>query len=314
MTVLRGLQDAAAHLAGGAATCLTVGAFDGVHVGHQALFACVADEAARRSLRSAVVTFHPHPAAVLGNAAEFRCLATHDENAALLAEQPLDHVVVLEFTRDLAALSARGFVADVLVAGLGMGCLVLGPGHRFGRGGEGSEVTAREWAEELHYDVVAVERVASEGDDVSSTRVRDTLSKGDVALAANMLGRPYRVSGVVSPGARRGAKLGFPTANIRPAPCKVLPSSGVYACRAVVGESAAQPAVVYVGSSPTFRGRTETLVECHLLTPPEGGRDLYGERLQVMFVERLRGDRVFAGPEELIEQMRRDVARAWEIL
>jgi len=318
MKMLFGIEHAASALTGpqSSGSVVTVGAFDGVHRGHKALFTTVAHVAADRGMAAVIVTFDPHPARFLLGSDEYRCLATRDENLALLAVEPVDYAVVLEFNAEFAALTPREFAERIVVGALNTQCWVMGPTHRFGRGGAGDVEEAKRLGVALGFDVLVTGSEVEDGDLVSSTRIRDAIAQGDVALARRMLGRPYGIAGQVAPGERRGRSLGFPTANIAPSPCKVLPPAGVYAATAAIDGGNAMPAAAYVGRSPTFQGRSATIVECHILENGEGQEipDLYGHRLDVMFIERLREERRFAGPAELAAQIGRDVAQAARIL
>lgn len=307
MRILRGL-GAAERLSG---TAVTVGSFDGVHVGHQRLLREAVQRARAAGLLSLAVTFDPHPAAVLSGLSSVACLTTTDEKAGLIDECGVEVLAILAFTRELASLTAAQFVERVLVGCLGLRCLVHGPTHRFGRDGAGTPEATRRIATGLGFEAVCVEPVEVDGEPVSSTRVRQAVSEGRVEAAARMLGRPYAVTGTVVRGFARGRSLGFATANVSPPPGKLVPAVGIYACRAQVQGGATHPGVVYVGQAPTFQGVEAPRVECHLL---DFDRDLYGQVLRVEFVQYLRSDRTFGGPSELIEQIGRDVARAREVL
>jgi len=307
MRILRGL-GATERLSG---TAVTVGSFDGVHVGHQALLREAVERGKRAGLVSLAVTFDPHPAAVLSGSSNVACLTTTTEKAGLIDECGVEVLAILAFTRELASLTAAQFVERVLVGCLGLRCLVHGPTHRFGRDGAGTPEATRRIANRLGFEAVCVEPVGVDGEPVSSTRVRQAVSLGRVDAAARMLGRPYAVTGTVVRGFARGRGLGFPTANVSPPPGKLIPAAGIYACRARLESGTAHPGVVYVGQAPTFQGVEATRVECHLL---DFDRDLYGQMLRVEFVQHLRDDQTFGAPAELIEQIGRDVARAREVL
>jgi len=307
MRILQG-SGAAERLSG---TAVTVGSFDGVHLGHQRLLREAAGRATASDLLSVAVTFDPHPASVLSGSCDFPCLTTTEEKAGLIDGCGVEVLAVLAFTRELAGLTAAQFVERVLVGCLGLRCLVYGPTHRFGRDGAGTPEATRRIAEGLGLEAVCVEPVDVDGEPVSSTRVRQAVTEGRVDAAAQMLGRPYVVTGTVVRGFARGRGLGFPTANVSPPPTKMIPAAGIYACRARCDDGSAHPGVVYIGRAPTFQGVEAPRVECHLL---DFDRDLYDQALSVEFVQHLRGDRTFGGPSELIEQIGRDVTRAREVL
>jgi riboflavin kinase / FMN adenylyltransferase len=265
---------------------VAIGTFDGVHRGHRAVV-----EAARMSgLRSTVVTFEPHPRLVLGY--EVRLLSTLERRLELLAELDTDEALVVEFTPELSQLEPQEFVAQVL-GPIGTRIVVAGEDFRFGRGRTGDVDLLRR----LGLDVRPVSLV--EG--VSSSRIRELLGEGEVAAAARLLGRPYEIEGTVVSGDQRGGTLGFPTANVMPAPHLLVPAYGIYA-----GSALGHRAAVSVGVNPHYGG-AERRIEAFLLDF-EG--DLYGRRFRLELWERLRDERSFGSEEELVAQIARDVEAA----
>lgn len=305
-------------VAGGAAT---VGNLDGVHRGHRALVAaCVRQAraigaAAQRnaSLRQAAssiagpavaVTFDPPPHQVLHPGSERPPLTTIPQRAELLHALGADHVVVLRTSPALLALSAEAFFEDVIARQLGAKAVVEGYNFRFGRGRAGTTDTLRELCRGAGIAFEEVPPVTLGGEPVSSSRVRAALVSGDVARAAELLGRNYRIAGDVVTGAKRGRTIGFPTANLGGVPT-VLPGNGVYAVRATV-DGRPWPAAANVGPNPTF-GENAQKIEVHLL---DFTGDVYGKPMDVEFVARLRETRPFQGATDLIEQLKRDVEQA----
>jgi riboflavin kinase / FMN adenylyltransferase len=265
---------------------VAIGTFDGVHRGHRAVV-----EAARMSgLRSTVVTFEPHPRLVLGY--EVRLLSTLERRLELLAGLDTDEALVVEFTPELSQLEPQEFVAQVLEP-IGTRVVIAGEDFRFGRGRTGDVDLLRR----LGLDVRPVSLV--EG--VSSSRIRELLGEGEVAAAARLLGRPYEIEGTVVSGDRRGGTLGFPTANVMPAPHLLVPAYGIYA-----GSALGHRAAVSVGVNPHYGG-AERRIEAFLLDF-EG--DLYGRRFRLELWERLRDERSFGSEEELVAQIGRDVEAA----
>jgi riboflavin kinase / FMN adenylyltransferase len=265
---------------------VAIGTFDGVHRGHRAVV-----EAARMSgLRSTVVTFEPHPRLVLGY--EVRLLSTLERRLELLAELDTDEALVVEFTPELSQLEPQEFVAQVLEP-IGTRIVIAGEDFRFGRGRTGDVDLLRR----LGLDVRPVSLV--EG--VSSSRIRELLGEGEVAAAARLLGRPYEIEGTVVSGDQRGGTLGFPTANVMPAPHLLVPAYGIYA-----GSALGHRAAVSVGVNPHYGG-AERRIEAFLLDF-EG--DLYGRRFRLELWERLRDERSFGSEEELVAQIARDVEAA----
>jgi riboflavin kinase/FMN adenylyltransferase len=283
-------------------TVVTVGTFDGVHVGHRAVCDEIVRRAERTGGRSALVTFDPHPLRVIRPESAPALLTPGPERTLLLAETGLRHALILRFDRELQQYSAARFVEEILLGRLGMAELVMGYDHGFGRGREGSVDTMRQLGRRLGFAVDVVDAVRVDGRPVSSTRIREALSRGDVEEAARCLGRPYAMEGEVVTGSRRGRELGFPTANLR-IDCadKLIPADGIYAVHGWVA-GARVPGLLHLGPRPVFPGEPPTL-EVHLL---DWSGDLYGSRLRIELRARLREVRSFDSVEALVEQMRRD--------
>lgn len=289
---------------------VTVGTFDGVHLGHREVLREIVRRARRTGRRSVLVTFDPHPLRIVRPSDAPPLLTTPAEKKPLLAASGLDYVVFLRFTRELQQLTAHRFVTEILVGRIGLKELVIGHDHGFGRGREGSVETLRELGGQLGIGVDVVDAVRLGDEAVSSTRIRSALQTGDVVEAARCLGRPYAVQGVVVHGSRRGRELGFPTANVQlPDPEKLLPLEGIYAVHAWVGADRV-PALLHLGPRPTFAGEPPT-VEVHLL---DWSGDLYGRELRVDFCARLREVRAYESAEALVEQMHRDAADGRAVL
>jgi len=283
---------------------LTVGVYDGVHRGHQEILRRVT-----AGSPSVVLTFHPHPASVLGGH-EIKCLTTPDERADLLAAQGVDVVITEPFTRDLASVSAYEFMSR-LKRHLGLAHLFIGYDFALGKGREGNAARLSEIGRELGYTVEVVPAVGDESGVISSTEIRKLVSRGDLAEAALLLGHPYQIGGPVIHGDHRGRTIGFPTANLDYPLQKVLPSNGIYACWAWLG-SERFAAAINVGVRPTVHDdQTVPNVEAYLL---DFDREIYGQHLRLDFVARLRDELKFPSLDALIEQMHRDVAQARDIL
>ncbi len=295
---------------------VTVGTFDGVHRGHRALVDRAVALSAERGVRAAALTFDPHPLALLRPQEAPPLLQAVAERVAALEEAGIDEVVVAPFDAELAALDPAAFVAEFLVGRLGAVGIVVGENFRVGRGAAGDTTLLRELGAAAGVEVVVVPLVAGDGAPVSSTALRSALAAGDVAAVAAGLGRPFALDGPVVRGEGRGRTLGIPTANVAVDPVRALPADGVYACRAEGqdgrGAPVVAPAVVNVGQRPTFDGVGRT-VEAHLLDVP-AGLDLYGGRLRLAFVARIRPEQRFDGPEALVARIREDVAEARRLL
>jgi riboflavin kinase/FMN adenylyltransferase len=296
----------AADCGGGA---LAIGNFDGVHRGHLALLAALRDQARARNVPAVALTFDPHPLLILRPEQFQPVLTTTADRAALLRENGADHVLILRTTPELLHLTAEEFFEEVIRRRLDARVLVEGTNFGFGRGREGDVQTLARLSQRAGIDPpVLVPPFLVAGRPVSSSRVRAALLRGDVREAAGLLDRPYRIRGTVGAGQHRGRTLGFPTANLEQVPT-LVPGDGVYAVRAAA-QDRTWPGAANVGPNPTFGEQTRK-VEVHLL---DFQGELYGVPLAVDFVDRIRDTRPFAGPAQLVAQLRQDVDRAREIL
>ena len=309
-----GLRPNDLSLAHGSVIC--IGVFDGVHRGHRA----VIDHARRIADGLAVpagarvpvvaVTFHPHPRAVLQPSTAPASLSDIDTRVDLLREAGCAGVLVLPFTPELAAMSPEAFVEDVLVGRLAARAVVVGRDFRFGARARGDVDLLTQLGASEGFTVAAVGTAGDGEQRWSSSRARDQIAAGEVARAAEILGRPYSLTGTVVAGQRRGRDLGFPTANIAVDPGLVIPADGVYAAWAeVAGER--WPAAVSVGTNPQFAGRERT-VEAYLIDAADV--DLYDRELTCAFVARVRGQLVFPTVADLVDQMHRDVEQCRALL
>jgi riboflavin kinase/FMN adenylyltransferase len=289
-------------------TVLTIGAFDGVHRGHQALIGVVVSRARTAGRRAALITFHPHPAVVLAPDRAPRYLTTPGEKVAMLEGLGLDLVILLPFDRQVAATPARDFV-EMLSARLNLQELWVGPDFALGRDREGDIPYLRALGQELGYELHVFEPVLEGDQVVSSSRIRALLRQGDVEGAARLLGRYPSLSGEVVVGARRGRSLGFPTANLEVRPERAVPADGVYAVFAILGAER-YPAVANVGVRPSFDNGQRT-VETHIF---DFNQDIYGCDLVVEFVARLRDERRFRDIDDLVVQMGEDSRLARQLL
>jgi len=289
-------------------TLLTVGVFDGVHLGHQHLINRLIQQASSRKLLSGVVTFNSHPEVVLSSRDRLPRLTTVGERTTLLKGLGVELVVPLTFSIELAALSALEFVG-LLREHLKMRGLVIGPDFALGRGREGDAARLQTLGQELGFTVEVVEPLLLEGTQVSSTAIREALSRGDMKTASRLLGHHFILSGSVVGGKERGHNLGYPTANIEVDADHALPADGVYATLGHIGD-AVYKSVTNIGTRPTF-GEGERTIEVFLF---DFSGDIYGQQLSLELVERLRGEIKFAGPDELTAQIEKDVEQAKAVL
>lgn len=292
---------------------VTVGSFDGVHVGHQAIVQYLVRRAHERRCRSVVVSFEPHPREVLtGDAVPL--LSTIDERAGYLEALGLDRFIVLRFTRDFAVLSPEAFVQQILVDRIGLEEIVVGYDHGFGQGRQGNVSLLRSMGPRLGFTVDVISAQAVGQHVVSSTAIRRLLTdEGAVREAAEMLGRPYALSGAVVHGDGRGHTIGYPTANIDVAhPRKVVPRRGVYAVQAhLAGEADVYGGMMNIGYRPTFDGNTRLRLEVHLF---DFDRPIYDHHLHIAFLDRLRDEQKFDSIDALIAQLAVDERRSREVL
>ncbi|MBZ5741057.1 bifunctional riboflavin kinase/FAD synthetase [Nocardioides mangrovi] len=309
MQMWRSLDEVPADLG---PTAVVIGNFDGVHLGHRHVLTRAREIADERGLQVVAVTFDPHPMAVLRPEHAPTTLTTLEVRAELLGDAGADAVLAVPFDRDVASWSPEDFIRRVLVDTLHAATVVVGANFRFGNRASGDVATLREVGERLGFTAEGIP--LDGGPQVwSSTYVRMSLAAGDVAGAAEALGRPYAVRGVVVRGDQRGRELGFPTANVPTPVTTAAPPDGVYAGRLRrldTGETL--PAAISVGTNPTFEGVRDRRVESYVLDRTD--LELYGVEVEVSFVERLRGMVAFSSVEALVEQMKDDVDRARELL
>lgn len=302
------LDEELVRLNPGRGITLTIGVFDGVHLGHRHLIAELKAQAGQQGTLSGIITFRQHPQSVLTSQKTIPCLTTLAAKLALLKAEGVDEVITLSFDSELAAMTARQFV-ERLQGRLNMQGLVIGPDFALGREREGTVSSLRALGKTLGFPVAAVPPLIIDGGVVSSTAIRSALAAGDMERAGKMLGRNFSLSGRVVHGDGRGATLGIPTANIETLPEQALPLDGVYATLARIN-GRVYDSMTNIGKNPTFGGEHRS-VEVFLL---DFQGDIYGEVLAVEFVQRLRGEKQFASAEELKQQIAEDVKKGRAIL
>ena len=287
---------------------LTIGVFDGVHLGHKYLLSQLKELTQQENLVSGVVTFRQHPQAVLSPKTRLPCLTDLTQRIRLLKGEGVDAVITLTFTRELAQLSTRQFVG-LLKKYLRMRGLVIGPDFALGRNREGDADTLRTLGRDMGFSVTVIPPLVIDSEVVSSTAIRDALVEGDMRRVHNLIGRPFSLQGRVITGAGRGIELGFPTANLDVDPQQALPPDGVYATLAYINDNAYQ-SMTNIGRRPTFGG-DERAVEVYVL---DYQGDLYGHELRIDIIERLRGEERFDTADELKKQVVEDVRQGRAIL
>lgn len=298
---------------------VTIGAYDGVHLGHQVVIAQVRQRAAAQGLSTVVVTFDRHPATVVRPDSAPRLLCDLDQKLELLAATGVDVTYVIRFDAERAAEPAEDFVDELLVAQLNARVVVVGEDFHFGHKRGGNVALLRDMGTTRNFTVEGLElvdeagRPAGDAPNVSSTAIRRKLTDGDVTGAAALLGRPHEVRGVVESGDQRGRDLGFPTANLA-IPAEIqLPAVGIYAGEFERADGTVHATAMSLGHRPTFYDRPQgaPLLECHVL---DFHGDLYDEAVKVRFLERLRGEERFESVDDLVAQMTRDCQRTAEIV
>jgi riboflavin kinase/FMN adenylyltransferase len=288
---------------------VSIGVFDGVHLGHRQMLDALWDEGAPTALPRGAITFDRHPMATIAPGRVPPLISTPEERLQLFEASGLDFAAVLTFDETMRSLSAERFVEHVLAGALGARLVVVGEGFRFGMNAAGDVEELRRLGDHFGFAVRAVALLETEAGPISSSLIRSALADGDVATAAGLLGRPFARAGRVVAGDHRGAGIGFPTANLDIKTGLAIPAHGVYAAHAVTGTGRFD-AVVNIGVRPTFDGSRQ-VVEAHLL---EFTGDLYGSELRLEFVERLRGERRFDSVAALVAQIEADVKAALALL
>lgn len=284
---------------------ITVGSFDGVHMGHQSVLRQLRENAAELGLPSVVLTFEPQPREYFQGAAAPARLSRFREKYLLLAEQGIDRLVCMRFSESLANIAAEAFVQRLFVDAVNSRRIIIGDDFRFGKDRDGDIHTLRAMGEKAGFDVIPVNSYSIDGERVSSSAIRHALKRSDFELAKKLLGRAYSISGRVGYGDQRGRQLGFPTANVELKRI-TTPLLGVYAVRVWGLGGGVISGVANIGTRPVFDGK-KLLLEVHLLDYAE---QIYGRHVSVEFVERLRGEQKFSGIDELKAQIAKDIEKA----
>jgi riboflavin kinase/FMN adenylyltransferase len=301
MRLFHGTDNAGIHRP----TVLTLGVFDGLHLGHQLIMRTVAERAREVGAVPTVITFDPHPRAVLHPESAPPLLQTFDQKIEAFGVLGIEQTIVVRFTQEFASIRAADFLRDVVKERLQAKEVYLGKGFAFGHNREGNIELLKTLGSELGFVAGEVPEVRLRGRRVSSSKIRELLASGNVNLARRLLDRPYGVEGRVERGDERGHKLGFPTANLHPQN-RVIPKNGVYVTGTLI-EGQWRRSVTNIGLRPTFGQATEPSVETYVMN---WDGDLYGDVIRVRFLYRLRDERKFSGINELTAQIQRDVARA----
>ena len=288
---------------------VTIGNFDGVHLGHVPILKKLIEEAHRKGGRAVVITFDPHPKKILRpDIRPFYLLTSVEEKIKLFEDIGIDGLILIPFDLNFSKMTAESFVCDILWDKLHIRKIFVGHDYSFGKSKTGNKIFLAEFGKKLGFEVDIIDAVKLDQETISSTRLRHLILEGDVKTAARLLGRPYNISGIVVPGKKRGSILGIPTANIKPDK-ELIPAQGVYAV-IVHLEEECYKGVLNIGFNPTFSDN-DLSVEVFLF---DFSGDIYGKKVDVLFIERIRDEVKFENPEQLVKQIRKDIDEARTIL
>ncbi len=302
MEIFYGIEEFAKHCK--CATCVAVGTFDGLHLGHRLIVEKLVDTAKIHNLKSVILTFNPHPRKVLFPDCNLNLILSPEEKVEVLSTTGIDYLIVHQFDKKFASIKSDAFMRDVLVGQLGMKYLVSGFNNHFGCDRMGDNVTLNSYGKSFGFDISRIDAAQLNGISASSTLVRNALIDGDVQKAAEILGYSFYISGKVVHGKKIGTKIGFPTANVmRDCNDKIIPKDGVYAAGIQVRGNL-YSSVVNIGENPTVSDRGVTTIEAYIIDF-EG--DIYGEDVRVFFYRRIRDQRKFNSLNELTEAIKRDI-------
>ncbi len=295
-----------------AGAVITIGLFDGFHLGHRELVGRVVSLAKQKGMPSLVITFWPHPRLFSnGSTHKFKLLTSLEEKYRFFKEEGIEGVLTIDFNSNFANISAKDFVDTYLISKLRISHIVVGHNHSFGHGGEGNYLMLEKYAKEKHFSTEKLPPVKVDGMAISSTKIRNAIEVGNLALANRMLGYPYRLTGTIDGGQQLGRSIGFPTANILPInPEKLIPARGVYAVW-VVYQNKPYPAMLNIGVKPTLGDGLCETIEAHIIGFDQ---NIYNESITVLFQEKIREEMKFSGLDELRRQLERDKETTLSIL
>jgi len=292
-------------------TIITLGTFDGIHLGHKEIIEAVVQKASEFGGRSLLITFSPHPRKVVPGGNKIKLLSTLSEKIKIIESFGIDNMLVIQFTKEFSQQTPEEFVDKYLISAIGVKEIVIGYDHHFGKGRGGDIEILKKKGEETGFKVTAVPEYKTDDIIVSSTKIRKALIAGDIVKANKMLGRFYFFEGVVVPGDKRGRELGFPTANLLiENEDKLLPATGIYAAECIVEEEKYN-ALLNIGIRPTFHEAGEIIPEVYII---DFNKQIYNQTVRVNVVDRIRGEEKFSSAEELVKQMKKDKETGLKIL
>jgi len=294
-------------------TVITLGTFDGIHVGHKKIIESVLAKSSYYGGRNFLITFEPHPRSIVSKDFKIQILSTLDEKLKLIQASGIENVLVINFTKEFSQYSAQEFFDKFILNGIGIREIVIGHDHHFGKGRDGDEGKLIELGKIHDFKVSTVEAVKSNSIVVSSSKIRNALLNGNMPVANMHLGRYYSFSGKIIVGDKRGRELGFPTANIElDNSDKLLPAIGIYAVEFLIdGDKSGYQGLMSIGKRPTFYEEGKVTTEVYVF---DFNKDIYGENVTVNVIERIRGEEKFSSAEELVEQMNKDSEAGRRIL
>ncbi len=292
-------------------TFITLGTFDGIHLGHQKIIDRLISKTRSANGRSFLITFHPHPRNVISQNTDFKILSTPSEKAAVLEKLGIMNLLVINFTKEFSQQTAEEFFKNYIIDKIGIKDIIIGYDHHFGKGRGGDESTLREMGSQYGFGVETVDAFRLNDEIVSSTKIRKALTDGDIKTASTYLDRRYEFSGLVVEGDKRGRELGFPTANIKTADeHKLLPAIGIYLVEFFVRDEK-HYGLLSIGKRPTFYNSGKIIPEVYIYNFDD---EIYGEKVKVSILERLRGEEKFSSADELVVQMQIDKKNGMKII
>ena len=292
-------------------TVITLGTFDGIHLGHKKIIEEVNNKAEKLRARSFLITFDPHPRIVVSKGHTIKLLNTLQEKIEILGNLKIQNLLIINFTKEFSQLTSEEFFKNYIIDKIGLKEIVIGYDHHFGKGRGGDENTLREMGKEFDFNVTRVDAVNINGTSVSSTKIRNALAEGNISLANSFLGRYYSFHGNVVKGDGRGRLLGFPTANIKlKEENKLLPAIGIYAVELSV-DNVKHFGLMSIGKRPTFYNDGQLTTEIYIF---DFDKNIYDKNVIVKVVERIRGEEKYSSPEELVAQMKKDKEAGMEIM